>query len=97
MVYNDYIKTDTFHVQHFSVWSNFNKVQQNVPYLSANLCTLLSINLKYNGKSIIIRNAVAFVLLLAALLFSWASLGVVSFISLLRRFEVARSVPLSQL
>jgi len=31
-IYNDLIKIDTFHVQHFSVWSNFNKVQRNVPY-----------------------------------------------------------------
>jgi len=50
----------------------------------------------YEGESIIICNAVAFVFLLAALLFSHASLRVVSFLSLLRRFEVARSVPLSQ-
>jgi len=50
----------------------------------------------YEGESIIIRTEVAFVFLLAVLLFSHASLGMVSFLSLLRRFEVARSVPLSQ-
>jgi len=50
----------------------------------------------YEGESIIIRSAVAFVFLLAALSFSHASLGVVSFLALLRRFEVAGSVPLSQ-
>ena len=49
------------------------------------------------GESIIICNAVAFVFLLAALSFSRASLGVVFFLSQLCRFEVARSVPLSQL
>jgi len=48
------------------------------------------------GESIITRNAVAFVFLLATLSFSRASLGVVSVLSLLRRFEVAKSVPLSQ-
>ena len=46
----------------------------------------------YEGESIIIRNAVAFVFLLAALSFSRAPLRVVSFLSLLRRFEVARSI-----
>jgi hypothetical protein len=51
----------------------------------------------YEGESIIIRNAVAFVCLLAALSFSRSSLGVVSFLSLLHKFEVARSVPLLQL
>ena len=50
----------------------------------------------YEGESIIIRSAVAFVFLLAALSFSRASLGVVFFLSQLCRFEVARSVPLSQ-
>ena len=53
--------------------------------------------LLYDGESIIIRNAVAFVFLLAALSFSRASLGVVFFLSQLCRFEVARSVSLSQL
>ena len=52
--------------------------------------------LLYEGKSIIIRNAVAFVFPLAALSFSRASLGVVFFLSHLCRFEVALSVPLSQ-
>jgi len=52
---------------------------------------------EYEGDSIIICNAVAFVFLLAALSFSHAALGVVSFLSQLRRFELARSVPLSQL
>ena len=47
----------------------------------------------YEGESIIIRSAVAFVFLLAALSFSRASLGLVSFLSQLCRFEVARSVP----
>ena len=51
---------------------------------------------KYEGESIIIRNAVAFVFLLAALSFSRASLGVVFFLSRLCRFQVARSVPLFQ-
>ena len=51
---------------------------------------------KYEGESILIRNAVAFVFLLAALSFSCASLCVVFFLSQLCRFEVARSVPLSQ-
>ena len=51
---------------------------------------------KYEGESIIIGNAVAFVFLLSALSFSRASLGVVFFLSQLCRFEVARSVPLSQ-
>jgi len=51
---------------------------------------------RYEVESIIICNTVAFVFLLAALLFSHVSLGVVSFLSLLRGFEVARSVPLSQ-
>jgi hypothetical protein len=41
-------------------------------------------------------NAVAFVFLLAALSFSRASLGVVSFLSQLFWFEVARSVFFSQ-
>ena len=50
----------------------------------------------YESESIIIRNAVAFVCLLAALSFSRSSLGVVSFLSLLHKFEVARSVPLLQ-
>jgi len=50
---------------------------------------------RYEGESIIIRNAVAFVFLLAALSFSRVSLGVF-LLSLLRGFEVARSVPLSQ-
>jgi hypothetical protein len=50
----------------------------------------------YEGESIIIRNAVPFVCLLAALSFSLSSLGVVSFLSLLHKFEVARSVPLLQ-
>ena len=50
----------------------------------------------YEGKSIIIRNAVALVFLLAALSCSPASLGVVFFLSQLCRFEVARSVPVSQ-
>ena len=53
-------------------------------------------SLKYEGESIVTRNAVAFVFLLAALSFSRASLGVVFFLSQLCRFEVARSVPLSQ-
>jgi len=48
----------------------------------------------HEGEPIIIRSAVAFVFLLAALLFSRASLGVVAFLSLLHRFEVARSIPL---
>jgi hypothetical protein len=51
---------------------------------------------KCEGESIIICNAVAFVFLLAALLFSRASLGVVFFLSQLCRFKVARSVPLLQ-
>ena len=50
----------------------------------------------YEGKSIIICNVVAFVFLLAAMLFSHASLGMVFFLSQLCRFEVAGSVPLSQ-
>ena len=50
----------------------------------------------YEDESIIIRNAVASVFLLAALSFPRASLGVVFFLSQLCRFEVARSVPLSQ-
>jgi hypothetical protein len=50
----------------------------------------------YEGESIIRRNAVAFVFVLAALSFSRASLGVVPFLSQLGRFEVARSVSLSQ-
>jgi len=49
---------------------------------------------RYEGESIIICSAVAFVL--AALSFLCISLGVVSFLSLLHGFEVARSVPLSQ-
>ena len=55
-----------------------------------------AINNMYEVQSIIIRNAVAFVFLLAALSFSRASLGVVFFLSQLCRFEVATSVPLSQ-
>jgi hypothetical protein len=51
----------------------------------------------YEGESTIIRNAVAFVFPLAALSLSRALLGIVSFLSLMRRFEVSRSVPLSQL
>ena len=51
---------------------------------------------KYECESVIIRNAVAFMFLLAALSFSGASLGVVFFLSQLCRFEVARSVRLSQ-
>ena len=50
----------------------------------------------YEGESIIIRSAVAYVFLLAALSFSRASLGVVFFLSQLCKFEVATSVPLSQ-
>jgi hypothetical protein len=50
----------------------------------------------FEGESIIIRNAVAFMYLLAALSFSRSSLGVGSFLSLLHKFEVARSVPLLQ-
>ena len=50
----------------------------------------------YEAQSIIIRSAVAFVFLLAALSFSRASLGVVFFLSQQCRFQVARSVPLSQ-
>jgi hypothetical protein len=50
---------------------------------------------KYDGKSIIIRNAVVFVFLLAALSFCAASPCVVSLSLFLRRFNVARSVPLS--
>jgi hypothetical protein len=50
----------------------------------------------YEGELIIIRNAVAFVFLLAALSFLHALLGVVSFLSQLCRFEVTKSVPLSQ-
>jgi len=53
-------------------------------------------NAKYEGESIIIRNAVAFVFLLAAVSLSHALLGVVSVLLLLFRFEVARSVPLLQ-
>ena len=49
---------------------------------------------KYEGESIIIRNAVAFVFLLATLSFSRASLGMVFYLSQLCTFEVARSVPL---
>jgi len=45
MVNNDHIKIDTFHVQHFSVWSNFNKVQRNV--YQKIYATFLSINFKY--------------------------------------------------
>ena len=51
---------------------------------------------RYEGESVIIRNAAAFVFLLAALSFSRASLGVVFFLSQLCGFEIARSVPLSQ-
>jgi len=47
------------------------------------------------GESISIHNAAAFVFLLAALSFSCASLGIISLLSLLCKFEVARSVPLS--
>jgi len=50
---------------------------------------------EYKGESIIIHIAIAFVFLLPALSFSHAALVVVSFLSLLHRFEVARSVPLS--
>ena len=50
----------------------------------------------YEDESIIIRSAVAFVFLLAALSFPRAPLDVVFFLSQLCRFEVARSVPLSQ-
>ena len=50
----------------------------------------------YEGESIIIRNVVAFMFLLAAQSFSRASLGVVFFLSQQCRFQVARSVPLSQ-
>ena len=50
----------------------------------------------YEDESIIIRNAAAFVFLLAALSFSRAPLDVVFFLSQLCMFEVARSVPLSQ-
>ena len=50
----------------------------------------------YEDESIIIRSAVASMFLLAALSFSRPSLGVVFFLSQLCRFEVARSVPLSQ-
>jgi hypothetical protein len=52
--------------------------------------------LVYEGESKIIRNAVAFVCLLAALSFSRSSLGALSFLSLLHKFQVARSVPLLQ-
>ena len=52
---------------------------------------------RYECESIIIHNVSAFVCLLAALSFSRASLGVVSFFSLLHRFEFARSVPLFQM
>ena len=50
----------------------------------------------YEGQSVIVRSAVAFVFMLAPLSFSRASLDVVFFLSQLCRFEVARSVPLSQ-
>ena len=50
----------------------------------------------YEGESIIICNISAFLFLLAALSFLRAWLGVVSFLSPVRRFEVARSVPLSR-
>ena len=56
----------------------------------------MNCDLIYEGESIIIRNVVAFVFLLAALSFLRASLGVVSFLSLHGRFEIATSVPLSQ-
>ena len=59
-------------------------------------CIVIRYEFKYEGESIIIRNAVAFMFLLAALSFSRASLGVVFFLSQLCRFEVAQSVPLSQ-
>jgi hypothetical protein len=53
------------------------------------------IRVMYEGKSIIIRNAVVFVFLLATLSFCAASPCVV-FLSLFpRRFDVARSVPSS--
>jgi hypothetical protein len=44
----------------------------------------------YEGESIIIRNPVAFVFLLAALSFLRVSLDVFSGLSLLRSFEVVR-------
>jgi hypothetical protein len=50
---------------------------------------------KYEGKSIIIRNAAVFVFLLAALSFCAASPCVVSLSLFQRRFDVARSVPSS--
>jgi hypothetical protein len=49
----------------------------------------------YEGKSIIIRNAVVFEFLLAALSFCAASPYVVSLSLFLRRFDVDRSVPSS--
>jgi hypothetical protein len=51
--------------------------------------------LLYEGESIIIRNAVVSVFLLAALLFCTASPCVVSLSLFLRRFDIARSVPSS--
>ena len=60
------------------------------------LFTFLGLGYLYEGESVIIRNAVTFVFLLAALSFSRVSLDVVFFLSQLCRFEVARSVPLSQ-
>ena len=56
----------------------------------------LRISLKRKCLNSHIRNAVAFVFPLAALSFSRASLDVVFFLSQLCRFQVARSVPLSQ-
>jgi hypothetical protein len=50
----------------------------------------------YEVESIIICNTVAFVCLLAALSFLCSSLHIVSFLSLLHKFQVARSVPLLQ-
>jgi len=59
-------------------------------------CSFYHSEFRYEGESIIICNTVAFVFLLAALSFSHVLLGVVSFLSLLRGFEVASSVLLSQ-
>jgi hypothetical protein len=53
--------------------------------------TIIIFYILYKGESIIICNTVAFVFLLAALSFLSASLGVVSFLSQVCRFEVARS------
>ena len=63
--------------------------------LAASLLRLIG-QIIYEGEPVIIRSAVAFVFLLAALSFSRASLGVIFFLSQLCRFEVAQSVPLSQ-